>query len=215
MSKKELFSDTLAIKVWNQYFRRIDLLSKGLTAEQREELRLEIQDHLYESFMGEKGKSEGEKLLNAIEKIGDPEIYVKPLMADHLFISAKKTYNPKTILKGLYYYVFGSVKRLFISIFYALGYLLVVLLGLMTLLKPIFPSKVGLFLHESGSISFGLIFKGAGKFGIILDGTPMKEELLGFWIIPVCIILSLLLYLLLTKRLPQSKDLRFLKRKGD
>ncbi|UCH97429.1 MAG: hypothetical protein JSV88_11405, partial [Candidatus Aminicenantes bacterium] len=73
MNEKKLFTDTVTIKIWHQYFRRVKRCAKPLKSNQQEELLLEIQDHLLESFKQETGSNEAEKLLNAIDKLGDPE----------------------------------------------------------------------------------------------------------------------------------------------
>lgn len=205
MSKKQLFSSEVTIKIWNQYLQRVERLAKGLTTDQRHELMMEIQDHLFESFQQQEGKIEAEKLLNAIDDMGDPEVFVKPLIADHFLDSAKSSFNPKTIFKGLYYYVFGGAKYFLVSILYIIGYLCAFLVTMMALLKPFFPHHIGLFLHENGWISFGLLFEGFANFGIVMDKTPIRLELLGYWIIPIGIVFATLLYLFLTRTLPRSR----------
>lgn len=191
MKTEELFSDKVAAKIWNQYFSRINRFSKTLNKDQQEELQLEIQDHLYESFKQETGESEPVKLLNAIDKIGDPEEYIKPLVADMLLSSASRTLNPKTIIKGLYYNIFEGIKHLFVSLFFVIGYLIAITFGSMAILKLFFPKNVGFFIYKSGGHAFG----------IIGDPINVRTEILGYWIIPIGIVLSLLLYFLLTRSL--------------
>ncbi len=198
MKTEELFSDKVAARIWNQYFRRVNRFSKTLDKDQQEELQLEIQDHLYESFKQETGESEAVRLLNAIDKIGDPEEYIKPMVADRLLSSASRTLNPKTILKGLYYYLFGSIKRFFVSLSFSIGYLMVITFGIMAILKPFFPNNVGVFLDKDG----------IPNIGIIGDSSRLQTDVLGYWIIPIGIFVSLLLYLGLTKKLKILKRLK-------
>lgn len=191
MKSEELFSDKVAAKIWNQYFRRVNRFSKTLDKDQQEELHLEIQDHLYESFKQETGESEAVRLLNAIDKIGDPEEYIKPMVTDRLLSSASRTLNPKTILKGLYYNLLGSIERFFVSLFFIIGYIIAITFGSMAILKLFFPKNVGWFIYNSGGHAFG----------VIGDPINIRTEILGYWIIPIGIVLSLLLYLLLTRSL--------------
>lgn len=199
MKTKEIFSKKVTVKIWDQYFRRVNRFSKTLDRDLQKELQLEIQDHLYESFKQETGESEAVRLLNAIDKIGDPEEYIKPMVADRLLSSASRTLNPKTILKGLYYYLFGSIKRFFVSLFFSIGYLIVITFGIIAILKPFFPNNVGIFLDKDGFPT---------NIGIIGDSSPLQTDVLGYWIIPIGIVVSLLLYLGLTKKLKILKRLR-------
>jgi len=191
MKIKELFSEKITVKIWDQYFRRVNRCSKTLDKDQQKELQLEIQDHLYESFKQETGDSEAVRLLNAIDKIGDPEEYIKPMVADRLLSSASRTLNPKTILKGLYYNIFEGIKHLFVSLFYVMGYLTAITFGSLAILKIFFPKNVGFFIYRSGGHAFG----------VIGDPINVRTEILGYWIIPIGIVLSLLLYFSLTRSL--------------
>jgi hypothetical protein len=198
MKTEELFSDKVTGRIWNQYFRRVNRFSKSLDKDQLKELQLEIQDHLYESFKQETGESEAVRLLNAIDKIGDPEEYIKPMVTDMLLSSASRTLNPKTIIKGLYYNLFEGIRHLFVSLFFVLGYLIAITFGSMAILKLFFPKNVGFFVYKSGGHAFG----------IIGDPINVRTEILGYWIIPIGIVLSLLLYFLLTRSLRVLKKLK-------
>ncbi len=185
-----LFSDPLAQRIWNQYFRRVKFFSKSIQPESQQELKLEIQDHLYESFSRETGGSEADRLLNAIDKIGDPEEYITPMVAERLLVDASQTYNPKTIVRGLYYYIRGGVKHVFFSLLFLIGYGIAFMIGLFTILKILFPEYVGIFLHKSGEYSYGF------------DANQTNAaEVLGYWLIPIGVGLAVLLYMGLTRLL--------------
>ena len=119
-------------------------------------------------------------------------------MADRLLFSASRTLNPKTILKGLYYYLFGSIKRFFVSLFFSIGYLMAITFGIMAILKPFFPNNVGVFLDKDGFLNIG----------IIGDSSSLQTDILGYWIIPIGIVICLLIYLGLTKKLAILKRLK-------
>lgn len=184
MNLRELFSDKLARKIWGQYFRRVRWHSRSLNPRIQEELHLEIQDHLYESFKLEKGDSEAERLLNAIDKIGNPEEFIKPMIAEKLLTEASRTLNPKTIISGLYYNVRTGTKKLFFSLLFGLGYFISFVCGLMVILKILFPETSGLLIHRNGGWALG----------IIDEVKDIKEDILGFWIIPIGIILAVFIY---------------------
>ncbi|RPI70607.1 MAG: hypothetical protein EHM45_24640 [Desulfobacteraceae bacterium] len=195
MSEKSLFTDKVAEKIWAQYFRRLDRWLRALDETQKQELILEIKGHLLESLQSEPSESESERLLNAIERLGEPETYVKPMLAERLLTKASKSLKPKDVLRGLYYHFVGGVKKIFAGIIFVFGYALAVSLALIGLLKVFFPGRVGLFLFEKGTLLFGLSVKPEGA----------RTEVLGYWIIPICLGSAFLLYIGLTKLLKVLK----------
>ena len=191
MNGEHFFSDRVAEKIWAQYFRRLDRLMRPLDEVQRRELTLEIKGHLLESFRGETAGSEAERLLNALDRLGEPESYIGPMRADRLLTKASKSMKPWDVLKGLYYHLPGGSRKLFLGILFVLGYILDVGLVLMAVLKPIIPNHVGLLLFNDGDVIFG--------FG--LDSSNLKTDVFGYALIPICLILAAGLYFGLTKLL--------------
>ena len=190
---ENVFKDKTAIKLWKHYFNRIERMIRWLDSSQKEEIRLELQDHLMESFRDERGDSETERLLNAIEKIGEPEDYLKPMLADRILGKAIKSMNPLKIVKGLYFYLFGGIKRFFSALLFFLGYSLAVTFALMALLKPFLPRFAGIFLYPGETIPISL--------GIISNHPEHAVDLFGYWVIPIGIVVSAVLYIYLTKLL--------------
>ena len=194
MKVEKILSDTVAKKIWHQYFRRVKRCAKPLNSNQQEELILEIQDHLLESFKQETGDYEAEKLLNAIDKLGDPEEYLRPIIADRLLSSASNTLNPKTVFKGLYYDLFGNIKGFLLSVAFSLGYLAAFVFAVLSILKIFFPDNIGFFINETGGILIGII-----------GGESLKTDILGYWDVPLGLLVSSIIYLVLTRNLKVVK----------
>jgi len=194
MNVEKILSGTVTKKIWHQYFRRVKRCAKPLKSHQQEELILEIQDHLLESFKQETGNNEPEKLLNAIDKLGDPEEYLRPMIADRLLSSASSTLNPKTVFKGLYYDLFGDIKSFLISLAFSLGYLAAFIFAVLSIFKIFFPDNIGFFINENGGILIGII-----------GGEPLKKDILGYWDVPLGLLVSSLIYLVLTRNLKVVK----------
>jgi uncharacterized membrane protein len=194
MNVEKILSDSVAIKIWHQYFRRVKRCAKPLKSNQQEELILEIQDHLLESFKQETGDKEAEKLLNAIDKLGDPEEYLRPMIADRLLSSASSTLNPKTVFKGLYYDLFGNIKSFLLSLAFSLGYLTAFVFAVLSILKIFFPDNIGFFINETGGVLIGII-----------GGESLKTDILGYWDVPLGLLVSLIIYLVLTRNLKVVK----------
>ncbi len=190
MKVEDHFSDNVTKKIWHQYFRRVQRLSKPLDPAQQQELILEISDHLFESFNREQGPNEAERLLNAIDKMGDPEEYIKPMVGDRLLFSASRTMNPKTIINSLYYNISGGIKQFLLSLSFSIGYLFAFILVIMSILKIFLPENIGIFISEEGHLLAGVI-----------GGTEVKTDILGYWSIPIGIFTAVVVCLLLTKTL--------------
>ncbi len=195
MTESAVFADKVAAKIWAQYFRRLERLIRALDETQRRELEIEIKGHLMESFQSQTSGSEAERLLNAIERLGEPESYIKPMLAERLLSSASKSLRPIYVLKGLYYHFVGGVRKVFAGGLFVLGYILIFILAASGVLKIFFPRHVGLFLYE----------KGGFLFGMTLNPERVRTEVLGYWIIPICLGLAFVLYIGLTKLLKVLK----------
>ncbi len=191
MTGESLFADPVAARIWAQYFRRMNRLLRPLDAEQAGELKLEIQGHLLESFRSDSAASEAERLLNAIDRLGEPEAFIGPMRADRLLDKASRSFRPLDVMKGLVYHLAGGTKKAVLGALYVLGYLLAVGFGLIAVLKVFVPRHVGLFLFGDGDVIFGFA----------VDVTRSHREVLGLWIIPLGAIAAFGLYLGLTRLL--------------
>ena len=203
MIGEDFFTNSITRKIWNQYDRRLQHILRRTDKEERKELLLEIKGHLLESFHQDPAESEEEKLLNAIDRLGDPEIFLRPLIADRYMTRASRTLSPKDVVKGLYYSLFTGLKKAFISFLLGLGYILVFVLVAISFLKPFFPNHVGLILFNDGSMTAGMSTNSSG----------VKIDYLGYWVIPIAACLSILLYIGLTKYLRVVRRSRFLNKK--
>jgi uncharacterized membrane protein len=195
MNDEHYFQDPIAEKIWRQYFNRLDRLLRPLDETQKRELTLEIKGHLLESFAADQTGAEAERLLNAIERLGEPEEFIRPMLADKLLTKASRTLSPGAVLKGLYYHLVSGARRVFFGILFVLGYLLAVCFALMAVLKVFFPKHVGILLFEKGDLVVGFAY----------DLKNLRTEVLGYWIIPIGLGLALILYLGLTKLLRKLK----------
>ena len=191
MKGEKFFLDPVAMRIWDQYFKRLERALRPLDGEQRRELELEMQDHLLQGFREVAAENEAERLLIAIENLGEPDGFIKPLLADKLLGKASRTLTPGAIFSGLYYYVFGGIKKMLLGLLFGSGYIISFGLVIMAALKPFFPRNVGLLIFADGDWNFGIKIKSIG----------LKTDVLGYWIIPLGLLGGLLLYFALTKLL--------------
>jgi hypothetical protein len=198
MKAEDFFNNPVTKKIWEQYNQRLMYLLRRVNKEEKEEMLLEIKGHLLESFQQDPAESEEEQLLNAINRMGEPEKFLRPLIADKYMNRASRTLSPKDVIKGLYFSLFTGLKKGLFSLFFGLGYIVVCVLSVMALLKPFFPNHVGVIMFKDRSLTAGMSFNSSG----------VKIDYLGYWFIPVAAGLAILIYIGLTKHLHKIRKSR-------
>jgi len=191
MKTNSLFQDKVTLRIWDHFFHQTERTLKPLAEAQKEELTLELQDHLYTSFQQEKEGGEAERLMAAIERLGDPEAFLKPLLADKLLAQAARSLNPKTVIKGLYFFIAGGIRNLLLALFYICGYAVALTFFFMAVLKPLIPDHAGILWFNDGSF----------VAGVSLNSSGVAHDPLGYLIIPIGLAISILAYIGTTKLL--------------
>jgi len=187
------FEDDLSRRLWDDYLGRVETAVEPLRSGIRTELVREIKTHLLESIEKDDAEDEAERVLNATEKMGRPEAYLEPIVTDRMIEEGSTTFNPIWILKGLGRTLMRGVKAGLIGLLFGIGYLVALAVTSLAVLKPIFPNHVGLFYDPSTGLQ-------RFAFGF-LDNPAGRPEVLGYWIIPVSLLLGVGIYVALTKML--------------
>ena len=187
------FTDPAAARAWRDYFVEVDRLLVSISAADRVELRTNLETHLVDSF-AERDGSEADRLASALRHLGRPADYLRPLIAEQLLEQGTRSYAPAAIARGLYHSLKLGSTRSVVAAWFALGYMMLAIFALMALLKPVWGDHVGLFRQPDGRVSFGIVANADGA-----------SELLGLWIIPIALLLTGLLYLILTRALRSAR----------
>mgnify|MGYP003147521896 CR=1 FL=1 len=177
-------------RLWDDYFAEVDRLVAPLGDEGRE-LRADLEMHLRDSMSS--GTDEGDetaRLASAIERMGRPIDYLRPMLADSYIERASQTYNPVTIGKGLFHTLLSGGGKVLAGTGFAVGYMLLAALVAIAVSKPFWPEQVGLFRFPNGNIAAGIVSETSGA-----------QELVGWWAIPIALGLATLTYILLTNGL--------------
>jgi len=192
------FKENNSKRIYQDYVLRVKKATKILSKQNQQEILLEINSHIYESLNHtlENSKGEVERLLDSLEKLGLPEIFLKPLVAEKKMDEATRTFNPVMVAKAVALNIGNGISYVFFAIFYLL------LFGFIFLIvsKIADPENVGFF-YRSGKI-------------FILGYYRDKEvnhndyEQLGNWFIPLMLVLTLLFYILITVLLRVKKSLK-------
>jgi uncharacterized membrane protein len=180
---KIVFKDNSAQKIYEDYFKRINKNATLLSKEDKEDLMMEFNSHIYEGMQNVNNSNEVATLLLLIDQLGAPEEVIKPLVAEKKLNQAKKTFNPVHVFTALFLNVKGVIAYI------VLGLLSFLFLGLIITIftKIIYPNQTGLFFKEGKYMFFG--YTKLPNIG---------NEILGNFYIPVVLLIVTIFYFIIT-----------------
>jgi len=177
------FTSNVASRIYKDYLRRVELNSKILSEDDKKDILMEINSHIYEGMQITDGDNESDKLLTIIEKLGAPEVFLKPILAEKKINEAVRSFKPLDIFQAI---ILNLRNGIVYSVF-ALLYLFLTVFGILIISKILFPSNTGLFYHSNEFHSFGFVMNSTGM-----------DEVLGYWFYPIVIAAAVLFYVIIT-----------------
>jgi uncharacterized membrane protein len=175
------FKDAATQRVYQNYINRCKRVVGILSAEDQEDCLMEVNSYIYEYTQNHQNEAEMTSLLNILERMGDPEITLKEVVAGKKIDQAVKTFNLKHLIQAL----FLNLKNGVLFVILSFMTLLLVSFPILIVMEILYPKETGL--HVGGRTFF---------FGI----TTKKEgvsEVLGDWFIPVVILLGIAFYFII------------------
>ena len=100
------FSGPVA-QIVDNYLARLRKGLKGFPTQDQEELVKEIHSHIYESFQNDPATNEVERILNVLDKLGEPGVVISTRMPSAMVKLGKKKKLPFYILAGFLITLFG------------------------------------------------------------------------------------------------------------
>ncbi|WP_300670183.1 hypothetical protein [Soonwooa sp.] len=195
MKFKEIeFADKNVKRIYKDYISRIENATKKLNYNNRQEILMEVNSHIFESFQNDNSESNDvEKLLNITERIGQPEIFLKELVAQKALEESTKTFNPISIFKALVLNLGNGFSYVLFFILYLLLFAFVFLI----FAKIFDPENVGFFYKTKELFVLGKINSATKNYS--------QYEQLGNLFIPVMIVLTSISYVTITLLLKLKK----------
>ena len=190
--KKIDFNDKNAQRVYNNYIKSVEAAVKPLAKEDRLDILMEMNSHIYENVQRNTEASEMDVVLNAIDRLGTPEDVLKPLIADRMLDKATRTFNPLDILRALILNIANGVSYIIFAFLYLFLFSFIFLIGA----EIVDPDRIGLYSKEGQIQALGWYSEAEAQY-----------ELLGHWFIPVMILATVLLYFLITLLLKFKRSL--------
>ncbi|TAE28678.1 MAG: hypothetical protein EAZ91_14415 [Cytophagales bacterium] len=173
------FTNQAAQQLYNQYIDRCRKVVRLLPRAEQTECLMEVNSYIFEYVSSRSQADESASLVAILDRLGPPEVTLKEVVAAKKVDQAVRTFNPKHVALALLLnfrngiaYVILAVLSLFLLCFPAL-----------IVLKLIYPADTGYFRSEHRN-DFGFIgIRGAGQ-----------TEVLGWWFIPLMLVLGALCY---------------------
>jgi uncharacterized membrane protein len=189
--KDEIYSKETG-KILDNYLDRLKSKIKILPRSERQEILNEIRSDILAELHLEKEKDTDTQiglLFSILEKLGKPEEVANEILSKKLisfrgnFFKRFFVFTGRSLLKALagFFISFMSLILYFVGLLnFAMGFL-----------KVFMPDKIGLFISDKGFSGYG--FK-MGSYDVAIGSiTHLKgEEILGYWIIPLGMIVGLL-----------------------
>jgi hypothetical protein len=156
---------------------------RGLSEAEVEDILAEMRSHVRES--GAPGREPTEAEVTAVlARLGSPAELAAAYLADRLIQKAQRTRSPWRLLKGLSRWAALSAVGGFALCGVLVGYVLAASFFLAALVKPFRPDRTGLYsLGDELSLRLGMS-----------GSVPGGEELLGWWIVPLGLLLGGMAY---------------------
>ena len=199
MKFKEIeFKDKNAKRIYRNYIHSVQNTVKILDKENQQEILMEINSHIYEGLASRsESKEELDNLLDVLEKLGQPDVFLKPLVAEKKLDEATQTFNPIKIAKALILNIGNGVSYIIFAVLYLFlfGFLFLIVA------KIVNPEHVGFFYRANDIFILGIYNNP--------DGVSYAQyEQLGNWFIPAMLLSAAILYILLTLLLKLKKNLK-------
>jgi hypothetical protein len=168
------------------YLSELSARLVGLSATEVDDILAELRSHVRDSGAPDREPSEAE-VTTVLAGLGTPSALAAGYLADRLLQDAERSRSPWRLLKGLSRWAALSAAGGFALCGVVFGYLFAASFFLAALVKPFRPDGVGLFRTAGGDeLSLRLGFSGSPG--------PLGEELLGWWIVPLGVLLGVIAY---------------------
>ena len=173
----------------HDYLREVRAGLRGLPDAQASDFVEELRSHIRDRAESE-GESTDAGVTAALDRLGRPEELAAMYLAENIVARAEKSFSPWLVLKGIVRWASISLAGVFVFFTSLAGYVLAASFGISALMKPFAPNRVGLW-HLNGDPDNSSLVLGLGS-----GSPPTGTELLGWWIMPLGLLIGIGLFLL-------------------
>lgn len=169
-------------EIYDAYINRCILQLQRLRPEDREDCLMEINSYVYEYMQSHAETDEAGKLKKVLERLGDPSVTLREIVAAKKVEEASQTFRPRAVMEAI-----------FMNLQHGFVYIITFILGLLLLSVPVLIAYKLILPDEAG------LWVGGNTFVLGTVDAPESSngpvrEVLGNAFIPVVIILGAMVY---------------------
>lgn len=168
----------------DHYLKRFAEHLRSFSDGEREEILGEIGAHIRDSSEQHNGD-----VAAVLNRLGNPEALAEQYRDSILMNKASRSNSPLVLLRAALRFATKGVVGVFVFVCGTLGYALGAGLVLVGLIKPLAPTHTGLWMQNGVPVSSGVL---------VVVPPPPAHEVLGWWIIPITLILGAMTLLITT-----------------
>ena len=166
------------------YLAKVEAGLRGLPKDQIDDILQELRSHVLDRAAA--GGLKDAAVVAALDALGDPSQIAEQYLTQNLFARAAATRSPLLVLQSLLHWATLSIRGFCIALFSLLLYCLGGAFFIAAVLKPFRPDAVGLWSVPGGDPNDHTYSLAIG----IIDNRIQGHELLGWWIIPLGLLLG-------------------------
>ncbi len=165
------------------YLKRLQRALGEIDAGEREEILSDIQ-----ALVRERVEGCGESMEVALSRLGPPEALADAYRVEGLLSQAAHGSSPLGLIRAASRWAVGGLMGFITAAVVFCGYVFGFAFMAVAIAKPFLPSRTGFWIDPDSVL-----------YGIEVGPRSMDSEVLGYWIIPVSILLALLSFILTTR----------------
>lgn len=185
---------TAAEKQVDAYLERLRSALRSMPSPDVDDILRELRSHLTEVASTD-GRWDASAAAAAITRLGEPVRLAEQYQLQQLAARAQSQRSPVLLVRLVARWAARSIAGVWALLLAALGYSVTVVTLACALLKPFYPERIGLWVVTTadGDLTFQL--------GRVIEPMPDARELLGWFILPLGLIVAIVSFALTTRYL--------------
>jgi hypothetical protein len=171
------------------YLLRVKEKLRGVPGAQVSEILAELRSHILDSVGTPNLAASPNTVEDIIERLGPPEALAE-MWTENLMTQAETSRSPWLVMRTLFRLAIKSPRAFGACLVSVIGYLAAIAFFVCAVAKPFYPERDGLWWDARSHTLVGV--------GFIWPGPP-DRELLGWWIIPLGLLIFVLLFFSTTR----------------
>lgn len=158
------------------YLGALESALRGLSPDEKHDILLEIRSHITDSVAVSQDREAAAQ--RVLRLLGDPKELARRYKAERMLSRASRSFSPLLLLRTTWSWAKIGMKGAVAFLVALFGYSVALALTITLILKPIMPSRVGVWWGH-GDLNVGMV-----------DHPERMHELLGQWYVPVVVVLA-------------------------